>query len=44
MVEIAKTLIDVGYDGFVSAEAFAYPDPDTAAKQTIDSFRKYFVK
>jgi sugar phosphate isomerase/epimerase len=42
MVEIAKALIDVGYDGFVSAEAFAYPDPDSAAKQTIDSFRQYF--
>ncbi len=42
MEDIARALIDVGYDGFVSAEAFAYPDPDSAAKQTIDSFRKYF--
>jgi sugar phosphate isomerase/epimerase len=42
MDEIARALIEVGYDGFVSAEAFAYPDSDAAAKQTIDSFRQYF--
>jgi len=44
MAEIAQALIEVGYDGFVSAEAFAYPDPDSAARQTIDSFRQYFGK
>jgi sugar phosphate isomerase/epimerase len=42
MAEIARALIDIGYDGFVSAEAFAYPDPNSAAQQTIESFRKYF--
>ena len=42
MAEIAKALVDIDYDGFVSAEAFAYPDPDSAAQQTIDSFRQYF--
>ena len=40
---IAQALIEVGYDGFVSAEAFADPDPDSAARQTISSFRQYFV-
>jgi sugar phosphate isomerase/epimerase len=43
MIDIAKALIDINYDGFVSAEAFAHPDPDAAAQKTIDSFRKYFV-
>jgi len=42
MEDIARALIDVGYDGFVSAEAFAYPDSDKAAQQTIHSFRQYF--
>ena len=44
MAEIAKALIEVGYDGFVSAEAFAYPDPDSAAQQTIDSFKRHFPR
>ena len=39
---IAQALTEIGYEGCVSAEAFDWPDPDTAAKQTIDSFRKYF--
>jgi sugar phosphate isomerase/epimerase len=42
MAEIAQALIEVEYDGFVSAEAFAFPDPDSAARQTINSFRQYF--
>ena len=39
---IVAALKDMGYDGFLSAEAFAYPDPDAAAKQTIESFNKLF--
>jgi sugar phosphate isomerase/epimerase len=39
---IASALRDIGYDRYVSAEAFAYPNPDAAARQTIESFRKYF--
>ena len=39
---IAKVLREIGYEGCVSAEAFDWPDPDAAARQTIDSFRKYF--
>jgi sugar phosphate isomerase/epimerase len=42
MEDIARALFDINYDGFVSAEAFAYPDPDTAAQQTINSFKQYF--
>lgn len=35
-------LREIGYAGYLSAEAFPYPDPDAAARQTINAFR-YFV-
>lgn len=42
MEPIAEALVEIGYQGCISAEAFDWPDPDTAARQTIDSYRKYF--
>ena len=39
---IATALKEINYQGFLSAEAFAWPNPETAAKQTIDSFNKFF--
>lgn len=42
MGEIASALKEIEYSGFISAEAFPFPDPDQAAKQTIVSFKKYF--
>jgi sugar phosphate isomerase/epimerase len=39
---IATTLKIGGYSGFVSAEAFPWPDPDLAAEQTIRTINKYF--
>lgn len=39
---IALALEEIGYEGFASAEALPYPDPDAAASRTIDSFRRYF--
>lgn len=42
MKDIADALIRSGYDGYVSAEAFPWPDPEQAATQTIRSFRHYF--
>ena len=39
---IAKALADIGYDGYVSAECFPYPDPDAAAEMTVKSFRRHF--
>ena len=39
---IASALRDIAYDRYVSAEAFAYPDPDAAARQTLESFNQYF--
>ena len=41
---IAKALRDIGYGGFISAEVLPLPDGDTAAKQTIESFRKFFPR
>jgi len=38
---IITALRDVGYTGFLSAEILPLPDSHAAAKQTIDSFRKY---
>jgi sugar phosphate isomerase/epimerase len=39
---IASALAEIEYDGYASAEAFPYPDPDSAARQTIESFRRCF--
>jgi sugar phosphate isomerase/epimerase len=39
---VAAALRETGYDGYLSAEAFAYPDSDGAACQTIAAFRKHF--
>ena len=34
-------LVEVGYNGYLSAEILPLPDSDAAAKQTIESFRRY---
>lgn len=39
---IALALRDIQYTGYASAEAFPIPDSDTAARLTIESFRKWF--
>jgi sugar phosphate isomerase/epimerase len=36
---IFAALRNIGYAGYVSAEAFPYPDPEAAAAQTIEAFR-----
>ena len=41
---IAQALIDSGYDRYVSAECFPYPDSETAAKNTIDAYRSLFPR
>ena len=40
---IAEAIKEVGYEGYISAEAFAWPDPITAAKTTIESYNTYFL-
>ena len=42
MDEVAAALREIGYDGYISAEAFPFPDPDQAAQQTIRAFKHYF--
>ncbi len=41
---IAAALVELGYSGYASAEAFPLPDSETAARQTIETFRKYFPR
>ncbi len=41
---IAKALIDTGYDRYVSAECFPKPDADTAAKNTIEAYKRLFPR
>lgn len=36
---VIRTLQEIGYTGYLSAEALPWPDPDRAAKQTIEAFR-----
>lgn len=40
---IAEALRQIGYTGYISAEALPYPDSQTAARHTIDAFRKFFA-
>jgi sugar phosphate isomerase/epimerase len=40
-VPIIAALREVGYDGYLSAEVLPLPDTDTAARQTIETFRRY---
>lgn len=42
MQPICECLKEINYKGYISAEAFAWPDPETAAKQTLESYRKFF--
>jgi sugar phosphate isomerase/epimerase len=39
---VSEALKEIGYNGYVSAEAFPWPDSDAAAAQTIHSFNQYF--
>ncbi len=39
---IVEALADIGYGGYASAEVFPWPDPLSAAKQNIESFRQWF--
>jgi sugar phosphate isomerase/epimerase len=41
---LVEALRDINYTGYLSAEILPLPDSDTAAEQTITSFRKWFSK
>jgi sugar phosphate isomerase/epimerase len=38
---VVDALREIGYKGYLSAEAMALPDSETAARQTIETFKKY---
>ena len=40
---IVAALGEINYAGYASAEAFPWPDPNAAAKQTIETYRKYLT-
>ena len=40
---IATALKDIGFRGYVCAEAFPYPDSQTAAETTINAFREFLA-
>jgi sugar phosphate isomerase/epimerase len=42
LTEAVAAVMEIGYNGFVSAEILPVPDPEGAATQTISSFRKWF--
>jgi sugar phosphate isomerase/epimerase len=37
---IVSALVEIGYEGYLSAEVLPLPDPDTAARQTMATFRQ----
>jgi sugar phosphate isomerase/epimerase len=39
---VAAALRQIDYQGYLSAECLAYPDPDAAAETTINAFRRFF--
>jgi sugar phosphate isomerase/epimerase len=41
---IIDVLDEIGYSGYVSMEILPWPDPDTAARATIDSLRRYIPR
>lgn len=43
LAAVGKALREIDYQGFVSAEALPYPDPDAAAVQTMAMFRRHML-
>lgn len=41
---IVAALREIGYSGYLSAEALPWPDSEQAAQQTIETFKKYVEK
>ncbi len=41
---IAQTLLELGYQGYVSAECLPLPDSEAAARQTMNAFRQWFPR
>ncbi len=39
--KVISVLKDIGYEGFLSTEILPWPDPDTAARSSIETLRRY---
>ena len=39
---VVAAIREIGYDGYFAAEAFPYPTPEEAARQTVKRFRELF--
>jgi sugar phosphate isomerase/epimerase len=39
--QLVQVLNEIGYDGYVSLEILPWPDPDTAARSSIEYLRRY---
>lgn len=39
--QIVSVLNEIGYDGYISLEILPWPDPDTAARSSIEFLRRY---
>ena len=44
LAPVAVALGEIGYDRYASAEAFPYPDSETAARRTIEAFQQCFPR
>jgi sugar phosphate isomerase/epimerase len=42
VASVAQALREIGYAGYISGEVFPLPDSETAAAETIKSYRHYF--
>ena len=42
LAPVADALRDIGFQGYLSAEILPWPDPVSAARQTITALKKYF--
>lgn len=42
IVKVADALREIAYDRYLSAEAFPWPNPEDAARQTMESFNRFF--
>jgi len=43
LADVAVALRDIDFNGYASAEALPYPDPDAAAAQTMSAFREFLI-
>jgi sugar phosphate isomerase/epimerase len=41
LATVVTALHDIGYEGYLSAEALPYPDSEAAARQTMDAFNRF---